>query len=223
MSISSLYTQLDALLSEDIDSVIKREQTAFDELTMSPSESIVLFGAGGLGRKALAGLRQVGRPPLAFVDNNPELSGKSVDGVLVLSPCEAVRKYGKSVHCAIGNFIYNGLKNKSIMIKGDGSPYRSYLYAADLVIWLWTILFRGKIFRPYNVGSEEGIDILTLANIIAQMFQPELEIRVMQKRVPNRPVERYVPSTHRARNELGVKQVISLQDSIKRTIEWNNY
>jgi dTDP-glucose 4,6-dehydratase len=125
------------------------------------------------------------------------------------------------IHYAIGNFIHDRLKNKSIMIKGDGSSYRSYLYAADLVIWLWTILFRAKSCRPYNVGSEEGIDILTLANIVAQMFQPELEVRVMQKRVPNRPVERYVPSTHRARNELDVKQIISLQESIKRTIEWN--
>ena len=126
------------------------------------------------------------------------------------------------IQYAIGNFIHDGLQNKPIIIKGDGSPYRSYLYAADLAIWLWTILFQGKICRPYNVGSEEEIDIHTLAKIVAQTVQPELEVRVMQKRMPNRPVERYVPSTYRARNELGVKQAISLRDSIKRTMEWNN-
>ena len=124
------------------------------------------------------------------------------------------------IQYAIGNFIHDGLRKKPIIIKGDGSPYRSYLYAADLVIWLWTILFHGKICRPYNVGSEEEIDIHTLAKIVAQMVRPALEVRVMQKRVPNRPVERYVPSTYRARNELGVKQAISLRDSIKRTMEW---
>lgn len=126
------------------------------------------------------------------------------------------------IHYAIGNFICDRIKKRPILIKGDGSLYRSYLYAADLAIWLWTILFRGKICRPYNVGSEEEIDIYTLAKIIAQNFQPELEVKMMQKRIPNKPVERYVPSTQRARNELDLKQIISLQDSIRRTIEWNN-
>lgn len=125
------------------------------------------------------------------------------------------------IHYAIGNFIADRIKNRPIIIKGDGSPYRSYLYASDLVIWLWTILFRGENCRPYNVGSEEAINIYSLAKIITKISQPELEVNIMQKRVSNKPEERYVPSTQRARNELNLKQIISLEDSIKRTIEWN--
>ena len=126
-----------------------------------------------------------------------------------------------NIHYAIGNFIENRIKNEPIIIKGDGTLYRSYLYAADLTIWLWTILFRGKTCRPYNVGSEEEIDLFNLAKKIAKMFPPELEVKVMQKRIPGKSAERYIPSTKRAYNELGLKQRVSLDEAIKRTIEWN--
>jgi len=54
-------------------------------------------------------------------------------------------------------------QKKQIKIQGDGSPYRAYLYTADLVIWLLKILFEGKAFHPYNVGSDEAINLEKLA------------------------------------------------------------
>jgi len=90
-----LDAQLEALLSEDIDTIIRREQTAFDELTEPLSETLVLFGAGRLGRTVLAGLRKVGIEPLAFADNNPALWGKAIDGVQVLSPEDCAWRFGR--------------------------------------------------------------------------------------------------------------------------------
>ena len=91
----AMFDELETLLNEGISSVIERERAAFDRLAAPFDEnSIVLFGAGQLGRKTLAGLRKRGIEPLAFSDNNPHLWNQSIDDLIVLSPQEAAQKYG---------------------------------------------------------------------------------------------------------------------------------
>jgi dTDP-glucose 4,6-dehydratase len=124
------------------------------------------------------------------------------------------------LHFAIGNFIRDGLRGGPIQVKGEGSPYRSYLYAADLAIWLWTILLKGESPRPYNVGAEQAISIAELAHLVATCFQPSLPVHVaLQSQAGGLP-ERYVPSAQRAMRELNLRQTVDLQESIKRTIRW---
>jgi dTDP-glucose 4,6-dehydratase len=120
-------------------------------------------------------------------------------------------------HFAIGNFIADCLHRRPIEILGDGTTIRSYLYAADLAIWLWTILVHGQSCRPYNVGSEEPISIADLAATVRQSLKAPSEIRIARKSVPGAAPERYVPDTWRARNELGLRQSILLRDAICRS------
>ena len=126
-------------------------------------------------------------------------------------------------HFAIGNFIRDGWRGEPIQVQGDGTPYRSYLYAADLAIWLWTILLRSETCRPYNVGSEVGLTIGNLAHTVAQTFQTPGEVKISQQDVFGKIAERYVPSTKRAESELGLGQTIDLQESIKCTADWYSY
>jgi FkbM family methyltransferase len=87
--------ELEALLAEDRVSVEKRETTAFDAIAGPFNRSLILFGAGRLGRKTLAGLRRLGIEPLAFADNNPASWNHPIEGVPVLPPQQAAEIYGQ--------------------------------------------------------------------------------------------------------------------------------
>lgn len=125
------------------------------------------------------------------------------------------------IHFAIGNFIRNGLRGEPIRVKGDGTPYRSYLYAADLAIWIWTILFRAEPCRPYNVGSELALPIAEVARLVAQSFRPSLPVEIHGRSDAGRPPERYVPATRRAQSELSLRERIPLSVAIHRTVQWH--
>jgi dTDP-glucose 4,6-dehydratase len=124
------------------------------------------------------------------------------------------------VQFAIGNFIRDGLAGAPIQVKGDGIPYRSYLYAADLAIWLWTILLRGQNGRPYNTGSDQPISIADLARTVAKSFNPAPIVEILRTPAAGQKAERYIPSTQRAQRELGLQTWIGLEEAIKRTIRW---
>jgi FkbM family methyltransferase len=103
----SLDIQLNELLDESLDSVIDRERTTFDHLVCPFGDRMVLFGAGNLGRKTLSGLRTQGIEPLAFVDNNRQLWNTITDGIQILSPQEAAKKFKDSA--SFVTTIWNGI------------------------------------------------------------------------------------------------------------------
>jgi FkbM family methyltransferase len=87
---------LSELFREGVAGAMERERTAFDRLTSPCENSLVLFGAGGIGRKTAAGLHSLGIAPLSFADNNPSLWGKEVAGIPISSPQEALKRFGSN-------------------------------------------------------------------------------------------------------------------------------
>ncbi len=126
-------------------------------------------------------------------------------------------------HFAIGNFIGDVLAGRPISIAGDGTPRRSYLYAAELAAWLWTVLFRAPALLPINVGSAHDVSILQLAECVAETLAPATDIRVARQAVPGALPARYVPSVERAEMLLGLRQTVGLEEAIRRTAAWHGY
>lgn len=120
-------------------------------------------------------------------------------------------------HFAIGNFIKSIISNENIIIKGDGTTIRSYMYASDLTTWLWKILFTGKANYPYNVGSNEKITILELANLI-KSFNPKIKIVVLGDKALFQ--DKYIPNIKRA-NQIDLEIKVDLYTAIEKTISYN--
>jgi dTDP-glucose 4,6-dehydratase len=123
-------------------------------------------------------------------------------------------------HFAIGNFIRDALAGGPIVVEGDGTPVRSYLYSSDLALWLLTILVEGLPGHAYNVGSEEAVSIADLARLVAGRSGRPIAVEI-RGQAAGGVADRYVPSTIGARNELGLRVTVPLDEAIDRTLDWH--
>lgn len=121
-------------------------------------------------------------------------------------------------HFAIGNFINNIIKNEDIVISGDGSTTRSYMYASDLSIAIWKILLIGKNNKPYNVGLNKAYSLKEIALMLKKNYGNNVQILNMNKDLPKNV---YVPNIKTLINELEIKQFIQIEEAIRKTIEFN--
>lgn len=88
-----LIEELDSMLAESAEAVGAREGRLRVEMDAQPDAPIVLFGAGGLGRRTLTLLRSEGRDAVAFIDNDSGRWGSTIEGVPILSPDEAATRF----------------------------------------------------------------------------------------------------------------------------------
>lgn len=124
-------------------------------------------------------------------------------------------------HFAAGNFIRDVLQGESIVIKGDGTAQRSYMYATDMVTWLLAILVRGRAGSAYNVGSEYGVSIQKLAEtIVCVAGEEKVDLKVLGHPVPGAASSKYIPDTTLAMKELGLSITVPFEDAIRRTLKW---
>ena len=97
-SAAELKASLEEIFSEPLAHVLEREEGALNRLLANRAGQCVVFGAGSMGRRAIACLRRIGAHPVAVSDNNPSLWGTSVEGIPVLPPEIAAERFGAVAH-----------------------------------------------------------------------------------------------------------------------------
>ncbi|MFV0624318.1 NAD-dependent epimerase/dehydratase family protein [Sphingomonas sp. ac-8] len=125
-------------------------------------------------------------------------------------------------HFAAGNFLRDAIAGRTIRVTGSGAAVRSYLYAADLTVWMWMLHLRGRPGSTYNIGSEEAVSIADLARRTAALLgAPGVEI--LGRPDPGWNPGRYVPSTAAIRRDLSLSASVGLDEAIRRTALANGW
>jgi nucleoside-diphosphate-sugar epimerase len=121
---------------------------------------------------------------------------------------------------AIGNFLGDALEGRPVHITGDGTPVRTWMHASDMAAWCWTLLGCGQTGSAYNVGSEQSLSLWDAAQRVAALATPSRGVVRDREPEPGATPGRYVPSTRRAREELGLEAWIPFDDALHRTWDW---
>lgn len=105
-----------------------------------------------------------------------------------------------------------------VVLWGDGSPTREFLYVRDAAEGLVLAAERYNGAEPFNLGSGQEISIKDLANLIARLtgFDGEL---VWDTSKPNGQPRRAL-DTSRAAEYFGFRARMPLEEGLRQTIEW---
>ena len=108
--------------------------------------------------------------------------------------------------------------SEKIVLWGDGSPTREFLYVDDAVAGLVLAADSYDGAEPVNLGTGDEISIRALAELVAELTGFEGEI-VWDTSMPNGQPRRSLDVT-RAKQLFGFEARTSLRDGLARTVEW---
>lgn len=122
---------------------------------------------------------------------------------------------------SFADFISAVVRSKDIVLNSDGSARRPFLYLADATRAFFTVLLKGNPGEAYNVGYDNDISILELAQMLVHMY-PEKKLRV-QFASEHRPGYVTIPSQKRCLDiskikSLGWAPKFTEKEGFRRTI-----
>lgn len=118
---------------------------------------------------------------------------------------------------AITHFTHNALSGKPIVLFGDGSNVKDYVYIDDVVDALILAAQTDGTSRVLNIGSGEGHSLNDIIAVIERYLQRPIVVERRPARPFDPPVCVLDPSC--ARHELGWSARVSFEEGIGRTLK----
>ena len=185
------------------------------------AEKVLYISSGGVYGSGIAPFRETDEcfPQTVYgkakLEAERRVLASGIPAVIMRAFAFAGKHLRRDVHFAFGNFVADALARRDIVIKGDGTPLRSYMYSDDLAVWMMTMLFSGRAGEVFNCGSAEAISIKELAQRVNAVLNPAGKIEILTPAVPGSAAAVYVPDISRAETELGLKITVALDEAIK--------
>jgi GDP-L-fucose synthase len=110
------------------------------------------------------------------------------------------------------------LNQPEIELWGDGTPSRDFLYVDDAARAAISAAERYEKSEPINIGSGKEITIRELAELIIKLMNADLKIRWDTQKPNGQP--RRCLNIDKAKREIGFTSSISMEEGLRRTIEW---
>jgi dTDP-glucose 4,6-dehydratase len=118
---------------------------------------------------------------------------------------------------AVPTFIRQALAGEEITVHGDGSQTRSLCYVSDLVEGIWRLI-GSDVTGPVNLGNPEEISVAELAKRIVAVVGSDSTLTFTERPVDDPEVR--CPDIALARDVLGWEPRVSLDEGLRRTVEW---
>ncbi len=122
---------------------------------------------------------------------------------------------------AVTNFIRDAINGKDVRVLGDGKALRSYMYPSDMALWMLVMMVSSEPGACYNVGSPDEINLADLAKKIVDYTSPSSRVLLSMGDSLNSKFSRLVPDVNLAIEKLKLKQTVTLNQAIAKTIEWH--
>ncbi len=111
------------------------------------------------------------------------------------------------------------LENKTLPLYGDGKNVRDWIYVLDHCRALELCLFKGEAGKVYNIGADNEINNIKIAEKVAKYFGKDKSIFEFVKDRPGHD-RRYAIDSTRIEKELGWKPIYTFEKAFQETIKW---
>jgi dTDP-glucose 4,6-dehydratase len=118
---------------------------------------------------------------------------------------------------AVPNFVDQALKGKPLTIYGKGTQTRSFCYVSDLVSGIYKLMM-SNVNGPVNIGNPDEITIKKLSGIILDITGSKSKL--VYKGLPQDDPKVRCPDISLAKKKLDWKPTVSLEEGLKKTLEW---
>jgi dTDP-glucose 4,6-dehydratase/UDP-glucose 4-epimerase len=130
------------------------------------------------------------------------------------------------MHYAIGNFILACIRDENIILTGNGTPIRSYLYISDAIHWLIQLIANKNPSHIYNLGSPRPISLIDLAYLVQSRLRNHHQVIVSHEQlgsIGNFARNIYLPNIDKIINELNLTDPLPLGEGIIKTYDYFRY